>query len=66
MVLTSLSKHTRKDFLIVISFGHWAFIASQLIFVFRSKETSTSKAEIYFAVKTKSKYENYKVKSFKF
>jgi len=28
-----LSKHTRKDFQIIIAFGHSAFITSQSIFV---------------------------------
>ena len=33
MVLTSLSKHTSKDFQIIIVFGHSAFITSQSMFV---------------------------------
>jgi len=33
VLLTSLSKHTRKYFQIIIAFGHSAFITSQLIFV---------------------------------
>jgi len=33
VVLISLSKHTRKDFQIIVAFGHSAFITSQLMFV---------------------------------
>jgi len=36
MVLTSLSKHTRKDFQIIIAFVHSAFIIWQSIFVLRN------------------------------
>jgi len=36
VVLTSLSKHTRKDFQIIIAFGHSAFITSQSMFVLRN------------------------------
>jgi len=34
--LTSASQHTRKDFQIIIAFGHSAFITSQLMFVLRN------------------------------
>jgi len=33
VVLISLSKHTRKDFQVIIAFGHSAFITSKSIFV---------------------------------
>jgi len=33
VVLISLSKHKRKDFQVIIAFGHSAFITSQLLFV---------------------------------
>jgi len=36
VVLTSLSKHTRKDFQIITAFGHSAFITSQSMFVLRN------------------------------
>jgi len=36
VALTSLSKHTRKDFKIIIAFGHSALITSQLMFVLRN------------------------------
>jgi len=33
VVLISLSKHTRKDFYVIITFGHGVFITSQSLFV---------------------------------
>jgi len=37
VLLTSLSKHTRKDFQIIIAFGHSTFVTSQSIFFLRNK-----------------------------
>jgi len=53
VVLTSLSKHTRKDFQ-NIAFSHSAFITSQLMFILRNMVLKR-----YLTCQTFSKYQLY-------
>jgi len=54
VVLTSLSKHTRKNFQIIIAFVHSAFIIQQSIFVLRNMVLKR-----YLACRTFSKCQPY-------
>jgi len=54
VVLTSLSKHTRNDFQIIIAFGHSSFIISQSMVVLRNMVLKK-----YLACRTFSKCQPY-------
>ena len=54
MLLASLPKHTRKDFQMIIAFGHSVFITSQSIFVLGNMVLKR-----YLACQTFSKCELY-------